>query len=108
MTGNERDLGKLPLQVYMVDIAKRELYPTSALVPQEVRNTITKQDCLIPPIDRAFPSLLEKLDPPHKSALDVISIATSQKGYHFTGDYRKSRDFIKNPNYDSFQALQDI
>jgi len=108
VTGNERELGKLPLQVYTVDIAKRELYPTSALVPQEVRTTITKQDCLIPPIDRAFPSLLEKLDPTHKSALDVKSIATSQKGYHFTGDNRKFRDFIKKPNYDSFQSLQDI
>lgn len=87
---------------------KGKLAPTSALIPEEVKNSIKKMGCLIPPINRTLPVVLEKADPTHRSALDIKAIATSQKGYVYTGGGNKFKKFAKKPNIDTFNSLQEV
>jgi len=103
-----RPIGQIPTGITVFTVAKGKMMPTASFVPPEVRNSATKLGCLFPPIERTLPSTLEKADPTHKTALDVKSIATSQKGYKYTGGGNKFKKFEKKPNYETFTPLQDI
>jgi len=94
--------------IILFDTKKGKFSSNSGLVPQEVSNSIKKMGCLIPPINRSLPVVLEKADPTHRSALDVKAITTTQKGYEVLNPSKKVKRFIKKPSVDSFTSLQDI
>lgn len=103
-----RPLGAMPGSVVIFDTAKAKILPTSALTPPEVKNAAKRFDCIIPPVEKNLPSILEKADPTHRSALDMKAIATSQKGYTIEGGGDAFKKFIKKPNYETFLSFQDI
>lgn len=105
---SEPKIGTLPGNVVIFDTSKGAIFPTSALTPPEAKNSAKRFGCLIPPVGRNLPSILEKADPTHRSALDIKAIATSQKGYEISGGNKALKKFIKKPNFETFMSFQDI
>ena len=105
---DERKIGETPSSILVFDVNKGAILPQSSLTPIEAKNAAKRYGCIIPPVERSLPSILEKADPTHRSALDIKAIATSQKGYEIRGDSEKLKKFIKRPNYETFASFQDI